>query len=157
MYFLSSTEPNKGSGACCTGSKADPNPGIHCVMFEVSPCKEGFQPLFRHQLASLPRNHATPGSCPSIGGLGSIAAPSPQTKHLNFLPRYECSIPNSSHWDIRRHLILPTMSIEIEKILAAAPATTRGQPTQLSCDPKGERIAYAVRILLPMAASACHI
>ncbi|AEO59263.1 hypothetical protein MYCTH_2307420 [Thermothelomyces thermophilus ATCC 42464] len=35
------------------------------------------------------------------------------------------------------------MSIEIEKILAAAPSTTRGQPTQLSCDPKGERIAYA--------------
>ncbi|KAK4042617.1 WD40-repeat-containing domain protein [Parachaetomium inaequale] len=35
------------------------------------------------------------------------------------------------------------MSVEIEKILAAAPATTRGQPTQLSCDPKGERIAYA--------------
>ncbi|KAK4100023.1 WD40 repeat-like protein [Parathielavia hyrcaniae] len=35
------------------------------------------------------------------------------------------------------------MSIAIEKILAAAPATTRGQPTQLSCDPKGERIAYA--------------
>jgi hypothetical protein len=38
------------------------------------------------------------------------------------------------------------MSIEIDKILAAAPATTRGQPTQLSCDPKGERIAYAVSI-----------
>ncbi|KAK3381281.1 WD40-repeat-containing domain protein [Podospora didyma] len=35
------------------------------------------------------------------------------------------------------------MSIEIEKILAASPATTRGQPTQLSCDAKGERIAYA--------------
>ncbi|KAK3900437.1 WD40-repeat-containing domain protein [Staphylotrichum tortipilum] len=35
------------------------------------------------------------------------------------------------------------MSIELEKILAAAPATTRGQPTQLSCDNKGERIAYA--------------
>ncbi|KAH6617298.1 WD40-repeat-containing domain protein [Chaetomium tenue] len=35
------------------------------------------------------------------------------------------------------------MSIELEKILAAAPATTRGQPTQLSCDAKGERIAYA--------------
>ncbi|KAL2016387.1 hypothetical protein VTK56DRAFT_3809 [Thermocarpiscus australiensis] len=35
------------------------------------------------------------------------------------------------------------MSIELEKILAASPATTRGQPTQLSCDPKGERIAYA--------------
>ncbi|KAK4191116.1 WD40-repeat-containing domain protein [Podospora australis] len=35
------------------------------------------------------------------------------------------------------------MSIEIEKILAAAPATTRGQPTQLSVDAKGERIAYA--------------
>lgn len=36
------------------------------------------------------------------------------------------------------------MPIEIDKILAAAPATTRGQATQLSCDPKGERIAYAV-------------
>ncbi|KAL2264956.1 hypothetical protein VTJ83DRAFT_7466 [Remersonia thermophila] len=35
------------------------------------------------------------------------------------------------------------MSIELEKILAAAPATTRGQPTQLSADPKGQRIAYA--------------
>ncbi|KAK3682111.1 WD40-repeat-containing domain protein [Podospora appendiculata] len=35
------------------------------------------------------------------------------------------------------------MSIEIEKILAASPATTRGQPTQLSTDPKGQRIAYA--------------
>lgn len=36
------------------------------------------------------------------------------------------------------------MSITIDKILAAAPVTTRGQPTQLSCDAKGERIAYAV-------------
>ncbi|KAI1875679.1 uncharacterized protein JN550_001965 [Neoarthrinium moseri] len=35
------------------------------------------------------------------------------------------------------------MSIAIEKILAANPATSRGQPTQLSTDPKGERIAYA--------------
>ncbi|KAK4239924.1 WD40-repeat-containing domain protein [Achaetomium macrosporum] len=35
------------------------------------------------------------------------------------------------------------MSIELGKILAAAPATSRGQPTQLSCDAKGERIAYA--------------
>ncbi|KAH8887750.1 WD domain-containing protein [Thozetella sp. PMI_491] len=35
------------------------------------------------------------------------------------------------------------MSIEIEKILAAAPVTTRGQPTQLSADAKGERIVYA--------------
>ncbi|KAL8421640.1 hypothetical protein RB596_002423 [Gaeumannomyces avenae] len=35
------------------------------------------------------------------------------------------------------------MSVTIDKILAAAPATTRGQPTQLSCDAKGERIAYA--------------
>jgi hypothetical protein len=36
------------------------------------------------------------------------------------------------------------MSIVIEKIFAASPATARGQPTQLSADPKGERIAYAV-------------
>ncbi|RYP67162.1 hypothetical protein DL771_007390 [Monosporascus sp. 5C6A] len=35
------------------------------------------------------------------------------------------------------------MSITIEKVLAATPATTRGQPVQLSADPKGERIAYA--------------
>ncbi|EKD13774.1 uncharacterized protein L3040_005609 [Drepanopeziza brunnea f. sp. 'multigermtubi'] len=35
------------------------------------------------------------------------------------------------------------MSIIIEKILAAAPTTERGRPTQLSADPKGERIAYA--------------
>ncbi|KAK0733274.1 WD40-repeat-containing domain protein [Lasiosphaeria miniovina] len=35
------------------------------------------------------------------------------------------------------------MPIEIEQILAASPATTRGQPTQLSCDAKGERITYA--------------
>lgn len=32
----------------------------------------------------------------------------------------------------------------VEAIWAAAPTTTRGQPTQLSCDPKGERISYAV-------------
>jgi hypothetical protein len=37
------------------------------------------------------------------------------------------------------------MSIELETVLAANPATTRGQPTVLSCDAKGERIAYAVR------------
>lgn len=36
------------------------------------------------------------------------------------------------------------MSISLDKILAAAPATTRGQPTQLSADSKGERIVYAV-------------
>ncbi|SPN99559.1 related to stress protein p66 [Cephalotrichum gorgonifer] len=35
------------------------------------------------------------------------------------------------------------MSITIDQILAAAPATLRGQPTHLSCDSKGERIAYA--------------
>ncbi|KAK8138740.1 WD domain-containing protein [Apiospora sp. TS-2023a] len=35
------------------------------------------------------------------------------------------------------------MSLTVEKILAATPATARGQPTQLSCDPKGERLAYA--------------
>ncbi|OAQ82809.1 actin cortical patch component [Purpureocillium lilacinum] len=34
-------------------------------------------------------------------------------------------------------------SITIERILAAVPATTRGQPTQLSADSKGQRIAYA--------------
>ncbi|KAF4591811.1 WD40 repeat-like-containing domain protein [Ophiocordyceps camponoti-floridani] len=35
------------------------------------------------------------------------------------------------------------MSISNARILAAAPVTTRGQPTQLSADAKGQRIAYA--------------
>ncbi|KAK4142086.1 WD40-repeat-containing domain protein [Dichotomopilus funicola] len=35
------------------------------------------------------------------------------------------------------------MPIEIEKIIAPGPATRRAQSTQLSSDPKGERIAYA--------------
>lgn len=42
--------------------------------------------------------------------------------------------------------VLLKMSIVIEKILAASPNTERGRPTQLSTDPKGERIAYAVSI-----------
>ncbi|KAJ5533300.1 hypothetical protein N7494_009852 [Penicillium frequentans] len=35
------------------------------------------------------------------------------------------------------------MSITNESIWAPSPSTTRGQPTQLSSDPKGERLAYA--------------
>lgn len=35
-------------------------------------------------------------------------------------------------------------SITVDRILAAAPVTLRGQPTPLSADPKGQRIAYAV-------------
>ncbi|KAF2808021.1 WD40 repeat-like protein [Mytilinidion resinicola] len=35
------------------------------------------------------------------------------------------------------------MSIVSEAIWAASPTTTRGQPTPLSSDPKGERVAYA--------------
>ncbi|KAI0903287.1 WD40-repeat-containing domain protein [Ustulina deusta] len=35
------------------------------------------------------------------------------------------------------------MPITIEKTLAASPVTTRGQPTQLSTDPAGAKIAYA--------------
>ncbi|KFA74156.1 hypothetical protein S40288_06527 [Stachybotrys chartarum IBT 40288] len=42
-------------------------------------------------------------------------------------------------------------SITIQRILAAVPATTRGQPTQLSTDSKGQRIAYAVSSPLPSA------
>lgn len=36
----------------------------------------------------------------------------------------------------------------VEAIFAAQPATTRATPTPLSVDPKGERIAYAVRLPL---------
>ena len=39
---------------------------------------------------------------------------------------------------------MSTPSITVDRILAAIPATTRGQPTQLSTDAKGLRIAYAV-------------
>lgn len=39
---------------------------------------------------------------------------------------------------------LSALTFEIEAIWAASPTTTRGQPTPLSSDPKGERIAYAV-------------
>lgn len=35
-------------------------------------------------------------------------------------------------------------TITLERILAAVPSTTRGQPTQLSADAKGQRLAYAV-------------
>ncbi|KAI5290391.1 WD40 repeat-like protein [Ascosphaera aggregata] len=35
------------------------------------------------------------------------------------------------------------MSIRQEAIWAPSPSTTRGQPVQLSCDPKGTKIAYA--------------
>ncbi|KAL6714712.1 WD40 repeat-like protein [Lecanora helva] len=35
------------------------------------------------------------------------------------------------------------MSIKAEAVWAPSPSTTRGQPTQLSVDPKGERLAYA--------------
>ncbi|KAF4125793.1 WD40 repeat [Geosmithia morbida] len=38
---------------------------------------------------------------------------------------------------------MATPSIQIDRILAAVPATNRGHPTQLSTDPKGRRIAYA--------------
>jgi WD40 repeat protein len=37
----------------------------------------------------------------------------------------------------------PVMPITNESIWAASPSTTRGQPTQLSSDAKGERLAYA--------------
>jgi hypothetical protein len=36
-------------------------------------------------------------------------------------------------------------SITLDRILAAVPITTRGQPTQISADSKGQRIAYPVR------------
>ena len=40
-----------------------------------------------------------------------------------------------------------TILTAIESIWASSPSTTRGQPTQLSSDSKGERLAYAVRLL----------
>lgn len=39
---------------------------------------------------------------------------------------------------------MATPTITIERILAAVPATTRGQPTPLSADSKGQRLTYAV-------------
>lgn len=37
-------------------------------------------------------------------------------------------------------------SITLDRNFAAAPSTTRGQAVQLSADPKGQRIAYAVSL-----------
>ena len=51
---------------------------------------------------------------------------------------------NNTSSYIHPHNSPPMASITIDKILAPLPATTRGQPTQLSSDPKGERLAYAV-------------
>jgi hypothetical protein len=62
---------------------------------------------------------------------------------LPFPPRHLfCSFDIHSHNQTAEQK--REMSLTIDKILAAAPVTTRGQPTQLSCDAKGERIAYAV-------------
>jgi hypothetical protein len=38
-----------------------------------------------------------------------------------------------------------SLTMDSEHIWAASPSTTRGQPTQLSSDAKGERLAYAVQ------------
>ncbi|GAB0145293.1 hypothetical protein EsHS_00005729, partial [Epichloe bromicola] len=48
---------------------------------------------------------------------------------------------NTEFWLVRVNMASP--SIALNRILAAAPAMTRGQPTQLSADSKGQRIAYA--------------
>lgn len=42
------------------------------------------------------------------------------------------------------HAAAFTLLTKTDAIWAASPSTTRGQPTPLSSDPKGERIAYAV-------------
>lgn len=34
--------------------------------------------------------------------------------------------------------------LSVESIWAPSPSTIRGQPTPISADPKGERVAYAV-------------
>lgn len=44
----------------------------------------------------------------------------------------------------QRYLTCAANEQHIESIWAASPSTTRGQPTQLSSDAKGERLAYAV-------------
>lgn len=61
------------------------------------------------------------------------------SKGLHLLPLSILDLPRLSLGKL--HF---SMSIVIEKILAASPNTARGQPTQLSADSKGERIAYAV-------------
>lgn len=46
-------------------------------------------------------------------------------------------------------------SITVDQILAASPVTTRGQPTPLSADSKGQRIAYAVSAVYAELQCAC--
>lgn len=126
--------------------------------------QSGVSTVVRRQLCIelLPRNHATtqpltmplvPLHDPSLHHPTPIStfhltSPPTQPKQPNFPFLFHCILVASVEQllgisQTRPH-ILQIMSIELEKILAAAPATTRGQPTQLSCDPKGERIAYAV-------------
>lgn len=66
----------------------------------------------------------------------------------------------SSSSDVFKHITKPCRSKQVscfltsyhpdaahaytEAIWAPSPSTTRGQPTPLSCDPKGEKIAYSV-------------
>lgn len=86
---------------------------------------------------------ACPSSCP-------LQPPPPQSHHphgrlrghLRALQR-SLLAANTEPWLARVNMASP--SITLNRILAAAPATTRGQPTQLSTDSKGQRIAYAVR------------
>jgi hypothetical protein len=64
---------------------------------------------------------------------------------LHFLLHF--AFPSHSYQKPDALNLFPAMSITIDKILAASPNTERGRPTQLSSDPKGERIAYAVSII----------
>lgn len=88
--------------------------------------------------------------------------PPAQYKHqpaLPFLPflllytfslQYLCCYNNVYY---KRYFISPARQsyladhLYAESIWAASPSTTRGQPTQLSSDSKGERLAYAVWII----------
>jgi hypothetical protein len=94
------------------------------------------------------RLHGTTSHNRNSGRLVS-RAPSASIQHntaiLCSLPPAPCHLSQvclaapSPRFPLRLPLLTPT-----DAIWAASPTTTRGQPTPLSSDPKGERIAYAV-------------
>jgi hypothetical protein len=64
----------------------------------------------------------------------------------------------SSLWYMNQQsCVINRADFQADAIWAASPTTNRGQPTPLSSDPKGERIAYAVRRRFSVLVMHCRL
>ena len=88
--------------------------------------------------SSLPDSCFAPPELIPVGFALSLASSANKAPNYEVLPQTPPFLPKPAINTLK------TMSIAIDKILAASPNTERGRPTQLSSDPKGERLAYAV-------------